>query len=268
MTLRGTWFPWNGSKRWLLSELEPVLSQWDGRGRYFDPFCGGGSVSALMRRLFPRARQIVSDANPWLASAFRTQAAGDYKLPANYGDVTYWRSLRDDQRRELSRVERATRFAVCLYSSWGNRWKTAPDGAFTQSSAPINPKWSTRTYLKPRLESMFHSSSSWLHKSDVIRHWDWKTAAFHAKPGDLVYLDPPYPESLGYGTQWWSFSDQLDIVDWVTEAIPRGIRVVVSNMATLERLYKRAGMKTRIIDYPRSSRTSRPRQEVLAWRVR
>lgn len=88
-----------------------------------------------------------------------------------------------------------------------------------------------------------------------------------AQPGDLVYLDPPYPESLGYGNQWWSFADQLDVVDWATKASANGVNIVVSNMATIERLYKRAGLETTIVLGPKPSETRRTREEVIAWRI-
>ena len=67
------WFPWNGSKNWMLGHLEPVLAQWPAKGRYIEPFVGGGSVSQLVRKLHPEASQVLGDANPWLISAYEQQ---------------------------------------------------------------------------------------------------------------------------------------------------------------------------------------------------
>ena len=118
--------------------------------------------------------------------------------------------------------------------------------------------------LRSRLETFWEVS--WLKGHGAVC-CDWKDAVACASPGDLVYLDPPYPESLGYGNQQWSFSDQLDVVDWVAEAVGRGVKVVVSNMSTIDRLYQRAGLATKLIRSNAASRTKRSRTEVLAWRI-
>jgi hypothetical protein len=135
--------------------------------------------------------------------------------------------------------------------------------AGANSSTPVNPKYCTPDFLRRRLEMFF--SVCWLHAGDAAVSQDWKDAITIAKPGDLVYLDTPYPESLGYGNQWWSFSDQLDVIDWVAEH--PNIAVVVSNMATLERLYHRAGLSVDLVAGPTPSRTKRQRVECLAWRI-
>jgi len=256
------WFPWNGSKRWLLNELTPIIKKWDGIGKFVDPFLGGGSISMVVKDIFPQTTQLVSDANPWLASAFVAQT-DCLKIPENYCDITYWRNLSDSDLATLSDVDRANRFAICLFTAWGNRWETSTDGRFRST---INKKYCDPIYLKARLEKFW--SVKWLSSKDSIACCDWKEAVKTVKAGDLVYIDPPYPESLGYGNQWWSFSDQLDIVDWASDSIKQGVNIIVSNMATIERLYSRAGMQTKIVAGPKSSKTKRDRNEVIAWYIK
>lgn len=257
------WFPWNGSKRWLLPRLADTFRGWGGDGRFIDPFCGGGSVSRLIRQLFPTTPHVLADANPWLMSVFEWQTAGmAYAIPKNFTDVSYWRALRDADLPSLTLHAKATRFAVCLLTAWGNRWKTEADGGFTSSSTPVNARYCEPSFLRRRLAAFF--AVRWLRFGDLTISQDWKKSVADARPGDLVYLDPPYPESLGYGNQWWSFSDQLDVIDWVVDH-PE-IAVVVSNMATLDRLYRRAGMTVELVTGPAPSRTKKQRVECLAWR--
>lgn len=252
------WFPWNGSKTWLLEDLEPVLRLWSGKGRYIDPFVGGGSVSRIVRRLFPHAPHVVADANQWLVSAYaQARSEDDYRVPRNIGDVAYWRGLTDADFPELAVAERATRFAVCLRSAWGNRWETYPNGQFRST---MNKLWRSASFLGPKVETMFQEH--WFRQGDKACHGDWKQTVADAKPGDLVYIDPPYPEALGYGNQWWSFDDALDIVDWVA-AHPK-VGVVVSNMSTLRRLYERIGLHCQIVTGPAPMKTRRQRLELLA----
>lgn len=264
MTKATQWFPWNGSKRWLLPRLTDTFREWGGSGRFIDPFCGGGSVSRLIRQLFPATPHVLADANPWLMSAFEWQASGQvYVLPENFGEVAYWRSLRDGDLPCLDLHARATRFAICLLTAWGNRWKTEVDGSFTASSTPVNARYCEASFLRRRLEAFF--TVNWLRLGDVTMSQDWKKSVADVRPGDLVYLDTPYPELLGYGNQGWGFSDQLDVIDWVAEH-PE-IAVVVSNMATLDRLYRRAGLRVELVTGPAPSRTKKQRVECLAWRL-
>lgn len=255
------WFPWNGSKRWLLPSLTPILREWPGRGKYVEPFVGSGAVSRFMRDTFPRSQQVVGEINPWLVSAYQAQIER-MALPENYLDIDYWRSLTDSDIPRLTTQEQASRFAVCLFTAWGNRWKSRDDGSMG-SENPINPKFTDPAKLEAQLRKFF--SVRWLDDKDKIVNSDWKNIVLCASPGDLVYLDPPYPESLGYGNHWWSFSDHLDVVDWVASAVQNDVSVVVSNMATIERLFSRSGLQTRIFPGPARTKTRTVRSEVVAW---
>jgi DNA adenine methylase len=254
------WFPWNGSKRWLVKHLIPVFQGWAGQGKYIEPFVGGGSIATVVKSLF-QTKQYLSDANPWLISAFQSQVLG-CSVADNYADINYWRNLNDNDLPNLSVAERANRFAICLFTAWGNRWETRIEGSFRSTT---NPKFCREDYLKRRLEQFF--SVRWLTENDEVKCCDWKEAVKEAKAGDLVYMDSPYPESLGYGNNWWSFSDHLDVVDWSEQAIKQGISVVVSNMWTIERLYRHIGMQTTKVIGPKSSKTRRDREEVIAWKI-
>lgn len=276
------WFPWNGSKRWLLNDLIPIIEQWDGKGRYFEPFLGSGVLSAAVRSRFLDSPHFLSDLNPWLLSAFEHQklivlpeiaqglSAEDwllqehpttsYILPENYQDYSYWRKLTDADFSSLEIKDRATRFAICLLSSWGNRWLVNKEGFFYGPLAKkekIPPTWMAR-----RLMDFF--SVKWLNDQDTIRRASWEEAVSMVEPGDLVYLDPPYPETTGYENVW-KIKDLLDVIDWSNEAIKRGVRIINSNVSDLERLYSRAGMQTKLVRFEKGCKTRRAREEVIAW---
>lgn len=257
------WFPWNGSKRWLLSELTTCFRAWRPHttARFFDPFCGSGAVSQRVRELLP-ITQVIGDANPWLAALLAAQQhATPVCVPADFMDFDRWRSYTDDDYAHLSADERAQRFAVCLHTAWGHRWKTDASGKFTASSAPLDPKFCEPTKLKQQLERVFQRR--WLTDQDVVVAGDWRQTIASYAYGDLVYFDPPYPETLGYGTQTWTISDLLDVIDWLAD---RQIAAVFSNVADVERLLTRIGFQTALITSPTASRTRKQRREVLAWR--
>lgn len=261
------WFPWNGSKRWLLGSIAEVVALWSG-SRYIEPFVGGGCVSQLVRHLKPKASQLVGDKNPWLLAAYEVQAStvdAEDVVPSARQLTRAWidrqRALVDDDLAQLTPEERALRFAACLFTAWGNRWEIRPTGEFRST---VNKRYCEPAFLRAKLVQFF--SVRWLRTRDRARAVDWSRTVAAAKPGDLVYLDSPYPEALGYGIIW-RFNDHLDVLDWAVDAAERGVAVVISNMSDLERLYARAGLSTRIIQGPRRSRTRAVREEVLAWSV-
>lgn len=256
------WFPWNGSKRWLLPKLNPIFKQWNGKGKYIEPFVGGGSVSSSFRELFPDAPQVLGDANRWLMSAYQSQLEDSF-VAENYSDIDYWRNLKDSDFDSLSVNERANRFAICLFTAWGNRWETAKDGKFRST---INLKYCNSEFLLKRLNNFF--AVKHLSNKDTVLVNNWSETLKLAESGDLVYIDSPYPESLGYGNNLWTFSDHLDVVDWIEDAVGKGISVVASNMLTVERLYKRIGMETVAVEGPKASKTKAARQEVIAYKFR
>ena len=257
-------FPWNGSKRWLLSFIEDELECFSPT-RYLEPFAGSGNVSRRVRALWPEVPQVIGDANPWLGSFYERQVSDtrSYELPSKVCDYVYWRSLRDSDLSSLTLHERVLRFAVCLTTAWGNRWKTEIEGHFTNSSTPVNVKFTGEEYIRERVQLIL--KDEWLQPGrDQVLIGDWSTVVKRASPGDLVFLDPPYPETLGYGNQTWTISNMLDVIDWITEATSTGIHVIATNVGDVERLYRRAGLRTRLIPCPTKSNTRRARVELLA----
>lgn len=261
-----SWFPWNGSKRWILDDLAFLMNKWEPKGaRYFEPFVGGGCVSYLMRTLFPSVSQVIGDANPWLMAAYQNQLQNS-KFNLKKDSITpEWiekqRSYGDRDLPSLNIYDKSLRFATCLLTAWGNRWEASESGEFKSTK---NTKYCEPDYLHRRLKDFF--KVQWLSNSDRVSYSSWEKTLKEVSKGDLVYLDPPYPETLGYGNQEWRFSDHLDVWEWVEGALDRGVNVVVSNMEDMNRLYKRIGMETRIIEGPSRSKTRVKRKEVLAWK--
>jgi len=151
-------FPWNGSKRWLLDHLIPIINQWSGEGRYIEPFVGSGSISYAVRQIKPNVPQIIADANPWLSSVFKYQTKDSLDFIAkeySIEEIEKWRSMSDNDLKRLTTEEQVLRFAICLFTAWGNRWKTEDDGRFTNSSTPVNPKFCDPEKLKKTVRKIF-----------------------------------------------------------------------------------------------------------------
>lgn len=255
------YFPWNGSKRRLIPELSKELGRYDGQGTYYEPFVGGGSISCWMRSAYPDVRQTVGDANIWLVAMYVWQIVGrPEEIDLSDVDVRYWRALVDASYDNLTPFQRALRFAVCLHSSWGHRWEAYESGAF-RSTARLD--WSQPDYLREKLLPMF--STRWLCPTDRVMTCKWSETVSLARPGDLVVLDPPYPELLGYGNNVWRIDDLLDVIDWVATANQHGVKIVMTCVPDARRLLDRVGLTTRIVEARRrGSWTQRARSEMIA----
>lgn len=254
------WFPYNGSKRWMLTHLEPLFQAWSGKGRFIDPFCGGGAPSWLARKTHPDVNQILSDVDPWLLACYRVQTDGlRPTVPTDFTNLKDWYLLGDEDLPRLSHDERALRFLITNLTAWGHRLVPQPKGTLRFTA---DPAWTTAEYLVPRLVGLL--DTRWLHSRDVVAQRDWKETVAGAREGDLVFLDPPYTETLGY-TSKWMVSDQIDVWEMSEILVKRGCSVVLTNHGEMERLYARLSLSTRVINRPGTGKTGKPRQELLVW---
>lgn len=252
-------FPWNGSKGWLVGPLEQAFNAFSPT-RYIDPFMGSGIPSKIARALWPNVPQVLGDINPWLVAFWKVCARKESLLLSPDFSIKNYRLLEDQALITLSDSSAAERFLVCLYSAWGNRWLTASSGKFT---ATLNKNWTSYEFLAEKFRGAIERGNH-LHKGDQISSLDWIKLVQEAKPGDLVYLDPPYPDSTGYGDESWTLDNTLDVLDWAVQARDHGIHVVVSNMASLTRLFERSGFSCSLHNRGPQKGTSRTRVEMLA----
>lgn len=207
---------------------------------------------------------MLGDANPWLTAymeALRT--GGAVAPPVNLEYIKALRAMPDTELDIISPEMGAIRFAACLLTSWGNRWLSRADGAvygpFVEEAE--DPEW-----IRPRLATLL-TPRPWMRHIERVNHGNWLETVAGATRGDVVYLDPPYPETLGYGNQPWGLEHLLDLVDWVHDQVrnPDGPHVVVSNMGAVQRLFARMGMNTKLVALRSGNKTRRQREEVLAW---
>lgn len=231
-------FPWNGAKTRLIDTLEPYIRSWGGNGRWIEPFLGSGVVARHVRMIFPDIPMIVGDTNPWLMAAHEHWLSGDAALPTlddvSEANIERFRNYTNADFDHLTDRDKALRFLVCLYSAWGNRWQTKDDGEFI---TPINTarEGADPDFLCRRLRES-HGCGSF-NKRDTLLAAGWFETAKHAVPGDLVFLDSPYPETAGYGLGW-DLSHWSEMYLWVRDkAIPKGIHVLVCNPGTLTLLW-------------------------------
>ena len=219
---------WAGGKGQLLDQFGPHLPP--RYGTYHEPFLGGG---ALFFHLRPQAA-VLSDTNARLVRtwrAVRDDVDGLVALLRGYPhDADFFYAMRDRD------IDTATDTEVAAWFIYLN--KTGFNGLYRVNRKDrFNVPWGR--YTNPRIcdEPNLRACAAALRGVD-LRHEDFTGVAGRARPGDLVYFDPPYvPLSAtasftAYTGQGFGPDDQRRLRDLARDLKARGVQVLLSNSWT------------------------------------
>ena len=232
---------WVGGKSKLLGDLIARMPKQ--YGRYYEPFVGG---AALFFRLAPR-RAVIADSNHDLIGLYsavasnvdavirRLQHHRDNHDESHYYDM---RARWNDRDASWSPPERAAAFIYLNKTCFNGLWRVNRAGAF---NVPIG-RYTDPPICVPDALRAAHQ----LLARAVIRHCDYRTAVADAKPGDLIYFDPPYDpvtttaNFTSYTADSFGADDQRALADTARELASRGCHVMLSNSDTpfIRSIYK------------------------------
>lgn len=240
-TVRATkpFIRWAGGKSRLLPQILPhVPARFE---NYFEPFLGGGAMFfAVQDRIAGRAH--LADLNQHLVAAWVAMRDHqelmrpllDWYRENDSKDFYY--EVRASQPEGL--VERAARFLYLNGVSWNHLWRE------NSKTGAMNVPWGDRTFKGFSDESLAGLRNT-LQVADV-RTADFREVLADARPGDFVYLDPPYlpvftkadvekePTSKfnKYTAKVFGQADLQDLADICRDLSARGIKWVMSNRDT------------------------------------
>lgn len=216
---------WAGGKRELLPEIRRRLPATF--ATLHEPFVGGG---ALFFALGPRAA-VLSDSNERLIRAYKGVRDSVEEVIALL--ETYPKSkpfFLDMRRRDIDVASDAEVAAWMIYLN-----KTGFNGLYRVNSrniynVPYGAKPETRICNAPNLRAC----AAALATAD-LRCEDFSKVASRARPGDIVYFDPPYiPVSVtsfftSYTKGGFGMKDQERLRDTALTLRDRGVFVLLSN---------------------------------------
>lgn len=253
---------WAGGKRQILDAIKESLPPKDEVNRYHEPFMGGG---ALFFDTAPHPpNSTINDINPRLASFYEVVAEQPSALinqlrqfspPTEPPDPNREFSEKDRkgneieqyyyQQRELfnrrpcgEEFDRVEEAALLLYLN-----RTCYNGLYRENSngefnVPIGDHSSAKWVMTERIRR----ASEVLDNVKIFDE-DFKYIQSIARPGDLVYFDPPYePVSrsssfVEYHHSAFDTEEQERLRDTALALAEDGVWVVVSNSPPLEGLY-------------------------------
>jgi DNA adenine methylase len=195
--------------------------------RYWEPMIGGG---ALFCSLEPE-RATIGDANFDLVQFYRAlkryEAAGilsnaqHFLHDVSYKDLRYEFNL---HRETWPGEMRAGALLALNRRCFNGLWRVNRDGQF-------NVPEGHDTSRLPSLDTL-EAARRVLARTE-IEHAGYDEALARARPGDFVYLDPPYDGTFDrYGPNAWSPGNHSQLFALAGAAASRGVKVLISQAAT------------------------------------
>ncbi|MBX5467194.1 MAG: Dam family site-specific DNA-(adenine-N6)-methyltransferase [Firmicutes bacterium] len=221
---------WAGGKYRLVSRIRARLPAGE---RLIEPFVGSAAV--WLNTAYPMA--LLADANPDLIGCYQQlQRHGEafiaacraYFVPDNNRPERYY-ALRERFNAVRDPWERAVLFVYLNRHGYNGLCRYNAAGAFNvpfgRYRRPYFPEAEMRAFWRKAQGVTFRCA-------------DFREVLAEARPGDVVYCDPPYvPLSAtanftDYSAGGFGPQDQADLADWAERLAARGIPVLISNHAT------------------------------------
>lgn len=239
---------WVGGKRRLLEHLLPRVPET--RGRYYEPFVGGGALFFALRP----SEAHINDLNHDLVNLYRVIRDTPESLidaMASYvNDKDCYLAVRAIDPAALSPVDQAARFLYLNRTCYNGLYRVNKAGRF---NVPFG------RYKRPSMvdpENLRRVSA--LLQQTEITALDFEEACAGAGAGDFVYFDPPYApvSETAYFTQYtgggFTLQDQERLATLFRRLDRKGVRLMLSNSDTpfVRALY--AGFSIETVPAPRA----------------
>lgn len=246
---------WAGGKTQLLPQiLERLPARIE---TFFEPFVGGAAVFFALAAEGRFQRAVLADRNPDLVAVYRAlqadaEAVIDELSQMRHSEAEYYRI------RELSPRRLAQRAARVIYLN-----KTGYNGLYrVNRSGQFNVPFGR--YKKPNIcdAENLRAAARVLEGVEIVEA-DFEEVCVRARPGDAVYLDPPYvPLSktanfTAYARHPFGPSEHQRLARAFTELERRRVAAVLSNSDTPETRALYRGFRAKKVQVSRAI-NSRP----------
>lgn len=229
---------WAGSKKQLL----PILSKyWTGNHhKYIEPFAGS---ACLFFNIKPK-NAILGDINKDLIETYQQVKESPVKVIDSLknfrkGKDEYYR-VREMNPHTLTSSERAARFIYLNRYCFNGLYRTNRNGEFNV------PYGGERTGSLPSDEYLT-ACSQLLRNVELIPN-DFEETLSRAKPGDFIYMDPPYRVNSHrvfneYDALTFTQEDLKRLWSWLMKLTDKGIEFLLSYADSEEANYLQGGFQ-------------------------
>lgn len=228
---------WAGGKTQMLGDLLPKVPT--SYGRYIEPFIGGG---AMFFALNPN-NAVIADSNPELINMYR-QVADNADAVISYlqkyeNTQEMFYSVRALEWEDLPEAEAAARTIYLNKTCFNGLYRVNKKGQF---NVPFGK------YKSPKfcdVEALYAASEA-LQKANIVCGDYLSVLKEYAKPGDFIFLDPPYlpiseyADFKRYTKEQFYEEDHVELAKEVFRLQKLGCYVILtnSNHPLVHELYK------------------------------
>lgn len=235
---------WAGGKRALLPEILPRIPTFE--GRFIEPFLGAGAVSLALPVEIPK---VANDFNSELVSVYlsirdsKDELIRELKKHKNTQE--HFLKVREWDRKPnysaRTTIEKAARFIFLNKTCFNGLYRVNSRGEFNVPFGHYkNPELFNPAHLERVSEILngIESSGKKIAPKLILKTGDYRKVTKMAKPGDFVYLDPPYDPLnetsafVSYQKEGFSREHQIELRDEVVRLTNLGIPVLLSNSDT------------------------------------
>ena len=217
---------WAGGKSQMLEELLRMMPC--EFGTYIEPFVGGGALFFAVRP----EKAIISDSNPELINCY-VQVAQNVEDVIEYlrkyeNTPEMFYKVRQQDWRSLPPAEAAARMIYLNKTCFNGLYRVNRRGEF---NSPFG------NYKKPNIcdAEGLRAASSLLSRATILCDDYKKILTEMARPGDFVFLDPPYvpvseyADFKRYTKEQFYEKDQRELAEIVASLRLRGVRLLLTN---------------------------------------
>jgi DNA adenine methylase len=247
---------WAGGKTQIVDRILSLLPPQI--GTYFEPFVGGGAVFFALAAAGRFRRAVIGDRNPDLLCVYRAlQKDAESVIGAlselEYSESEYYR-VRASKPRALAR--RAARVIYLNKTGYNGLYRVNRSGEF---NVPFGRYENPTICDAQNLRAVAQALSS----VEIVES-DFAASCMRARPGDALYLDPPYvPLSrtanfTAYDRHPFDLGEHARLAEAFASLLERGVDAVLSNSDTPETraLYRKFQIARVLVARPINSRTS------------
>jgi DNA adenine methylase len=220
---------WAGGKRQILPD---ILRRLPGRcATYYEPFLGGGAVFFALAARGAFRRAVLGDRNADLVDAYlgvHDDAEGVIaRLTRMPHSASFFYRLRAQDPRALSPAHRAARIIYLNRTCYNGLYRVNRAGRF---NVPFGRYENPRILDRENLRAVSRAL-----RGTALRTGDFEAIVARARPGDVVYFDPPYvPLSAtasftAYDRKAFGPDEQRRLARVMEALRRRGVYAVLSN---------------------------------------
>ncbi len=242
--------PWMGGKRRL---AKAIIPRFQPHRTYVEPFCGGAAIFFLKE---PSRVEVINDAHGELVNLYRIVKHHPDELVRQFRWSLVSReeylTQREVNPRHLTDVQRAARFFYLQKLAFGGKVHGQTFGTSATSPPRLNLM---------RIEEDLSQAHLRLSRT-VIEHLDWaECVTRYDRPETLFYLDPPYWETAGYGTDFGL--EQYERMAELAREAKGQVVISVNDIPEMRRAFAGLNIQTTQINYTVGKQATRKRGELI-----